>query len=114
MSPVAVTMPGPVVAGCVMPKSTLHTHSDFGPALARIGLDSAEAFFQSPLVKAWRDVGERDNATLDLPAAAIVPEGLPTRLHVKRYRGGGVAGGGAELRPRWRRSRSWTVRVFRP
>jgi Lipopolysaccharide kinase (Kdo/WaaP) family len=82
-------MPGPVVAGCVMPKSTLHTHPDFGPALARIGLDSAEAFFQSPLVKAWRDVGERDNATLDLPAAAIVPEGLPTRLHVKRYRGEG-------------------------
>ncbi len=70
-----------------------HSHPAYTLALQQAGLASAEDFFASPLVRPWRDIGERDNATLDLPSA----DGSLRRLHVKRYRTGSPAAARSEV-----------------
>lgn len=50
--------------------------------LRAAGLVDAMSVFESPLVRVWRNIPERENCTLD-----IIRPALPTRrLHVKRFR----------------------------
>jgi hypothetical protein len=52
-------------------------HAD---ALADAGL-SADSIFKDPRIVVWRDLPERQNATLDFQS----PPGTPRRWHIKRY-----------------------------
>ena len=54
------------------------SHPDWRQRLAAEGLSEVAAWFDDPRVRVWRDIRERQNATLDLDDA--------TRLHVKRLR----------------------------
>ncbi|HEV2295544.1 MAG TPA: lipopolysaccharide kinase InaA family protein [Tepidisphaeraceae bacterium] len=64
-----------------MSRSTFHVDPAYQPAMREIGLD-ADTVFNSPDIKVWRSITERDNATLD----AMLADGTPLRWHVKRYR----------------------------
>jgi hypothetical protein len=48
--------------------------------LRRAGIADAWAVFEHDLVRVWRSIRERENATIDLTR----PDGSPIRLHVKR------------------------------
>jgi hypothetical protein len=50
------------------------------PAFRELGID-AEAVFAHPLILPWRELGERDNCTLD----ARLHDGREVRWHIKRY-----------------------------
>jgi heptose I phosphotransferase len=48
--------------------------------LRRAGIADAWSVFENPRIRVWRSITERENATLDVPAA----DGSITRLHIKR------------------------------
>jgi hypothetical protein len=62
-------------------RDSLHCRPDYQAAFRALGID-ADAIFNHRTIKAWRDLPDRQNCTLDLP-----PELGGRRLHVKRYFG---------------------------
>lgn len=58
----------------------LYAAPGWQPVLRELGLD-AEAVFTHPEIRAWRDLPDRQNCTLD----ATLADGRRVRLHVKRY-----------------------------
>lgn len=48
--------------------------------LRRAGIADAWSVFENPRIRVWRSITERENATIDIPAA----DGSVTRLHIKR------------------------------
>ncbi len=76
-------------------KSVFHATAGYQPVLREVGLD-ADAVFTDPRIKPWRQLPERDNATLD----AALHDGRNIRLHIKRHRPSGSAVTSAELEAR--------------
>lgn len=64
------------------PRGYYAVEASYVELLRAAGLLDAMSVFESPLVRVWRDIPERQNCTLDI----IRPGHPPRRLHVKRFR----------------------------
>jgi len=64
------------------PRSFFGVPKQSQPLLRELGLTELGQIFADPRIVPWRSIEDRDNCTLD----AVLSDGRPVRLHVKRYK----------------------------